>query len=75
MLSKIWSYVLLIIVVFLIIGILLQYYMALPVEPKELVCHKGKLLAQVKDEAFVYTRIRKFSCDYDKGMLIIEEQS
>jgi hypothetical protein len=44
-------------------------------EPESLVCHKGRLLAQVEGEGTVYTRMRGFTCDYEKGMLIIEEQS
>lgn len=75
MVSKIMSYLVLIIMIILIIGIVLQYYVSLPKEPQKLVCHKGRLLAQVEGEGTVYTRIKKFSCDYEKGMLIIEEQS
>ena len=75
MVSKIMSYLVLIIMIILIIGIVLQYYVSLPQEPQKLVCHKGRLLAQVEGEGTVYTRIKKFSCEYDKGMLIIEEQS
>jgi nitric oxide reductase large subunit len=75
MVSKILSYLLAIIVLFLIIGIGIQYYITLPTEPERLVCHKGRLLAQVEGEGTVYTRIKKFSCEFDKGMLIIEEQS
>ena len=63
------------VMIFLIVGISVQYYITMPIEPESLVCHKGKLLAQVEGEGTVYTRIKKFSCDYEKGMLIIEEQS
>jgi len=75
MVSKILSYFVLVIMILLIIGIVLQYYVSLPQEPQKLVCHKGRLLAQVEGEGTVYTRIKKFSCEYDKSMLIIEEQS
>jgi len=75
MVSKILSYFVLVIMILLIIGIVLQYYVSLPQEPQKLVCHKGRLLAQVEGEGAVYTRIKKFSCEYDKSMLIIEEQS
>jgi len=75
MVSKIMSYFVLIVMIFLIIGIVLQYYVSLPQEPQKLVCHKGRLLAQVEGEGTVYTRIKRFSCEYDKSMLIIEEQS
>ena len=75
MVSKIFSFVVLLLILFLVIGIGIQYYITQPIEPDSLVCHKGKLLAQVEGEGAVYTRIKKFSCDYEKGMLIIEEQS
>jgi len=74
MVSKILSFFVLLIVLFLLVGIGIQYYITQPTEPDSLVCHKGKLLAQVEGEGTVYTRIKKFSCDYEKGMLIIEEQ-
>jgi hypothetical protein len=75
MVSKILSFFVLLIILFLLVGIGIQYYIIQPTEPDSLVCHKGKLLAQVEGEGTVYTRIKKFSCDYEKGMLIIEEQS
>jgi len=53
----------------------MQYYISQPLEHSQLVCHKGRLLAQVAGEGTVYTRVKKFSCDYEKGMLIIEEKS
>lgn len=73
--KKILGIVVLFIMMVLCVGIVLQYYVTLPKEPQKLVCHKGKLLAQVEGEGTVYTRIQKFSCDYEKGMLIIEEKS
>lgn len=73
--NKILNYLLLIIILFLIIGIVLQYYVSLPKKPQSLICHKGKLLSQVGDEGTVYTKIKGFSCEFEKGMLILEEQS
>lgn len=74
MLSKIIKFAVPIIMLCLIIGIVLQYYISMKLEPQTLVCHKGKLLAKIDNEEAVYTRMKKLSCDYEKGMLIIEEQ-
>lgn len=72
--NKLLKYFTFIVVLFLIIVILLQYYVSRPTEPQRLVCHKGKLLVQVEGEGTVYVRIKRFSCDNEKGMLILEEQ-
>lgn len=74
MLSKCIKYLVAFIMVFLVFGIALHYYISYPQEPEELVCHKGRLLAQVSPGT-VYTKVKGMSCDYEKGMLIIEEQS
>ena len=74
MVSKILSYLVFTIMIFLIIGISLQYYASLPQEPQRLMCHKNRLLALVDGEGTVYTRIKNITCEYEKGMLIIEEQ-
>ena len=75
MLRKILIYMVGFIMLFLVVGICMQYYISQPLEHSQLVCHKGRLLAQVAGEGTVYTRIKEFSCDYEKGMLIIEEKS
>jgi hypothetical protein len=75
MLMKIMKFVVPCVMLLLIIGISLQYYVTMKLEPDALVCHKGKLLSQVNVEGKVYTKVKDFSCDYEKGMLIIEEQS
>ena len=75
MVSKILSYFLTFVVIFLIIGIAVQYYISQPKKPQSLICHKGKLLSQVGDEGTVYTRIKGLSCEFEKDILIIEEQS
>lgn len=75
MVSKILKYLIPLVMIFLIIGIVLQYMASIPIEPQSLVCHKGRLLAQVGDEGTVYTRVKQFTCDYERGMLIIEERS
>jgi len=74
MLKKIMNYLIIVFVFLLIIGISLQYYMAQSKGPERLVCHKGKLLVQVEDDETVYVRIKRFTCDSEKGMLILEEQ-
>jgi hypothetical protein len=75
MLSKIWSYLVASIILLLIIGIGLQYYVSKPIKSKELICHKNRLLHKIDDDESVYVKIKKISCEFDKGMIIIEEQS
>lgn len=75
MVSKIWSYFMALVILFLLIGIGLQYYISKPIESKELICHKGKLLHKLDGGEDVYVKIKRISCEFEKGMLIIEEQS
>jgi len=75
MLSKIWSYLVASIILLLIIGIGLQYYVSKPIKSKELICHKNRLLHKIDDDESVYVKIKNISCEFDKGMIIIEEQS
>ena len=75
MLSKIWSYLVASIILLLIIGIGLQYYVSKPIKSKELICHKNRLLHKIDDDESVYVKIKGISCEFEKGMLIIEEQS
>jgi hypothetical protein len=75
MLKKIMNYLVLCVMLILIIGISFQYYISTDKEPELLVCHKNRLLSRVGDFEAVYTRIKGLSCEYDKGMLIIEERS
>jgi len=63
------------IILLLIIGIGLQYYISKPIAPKDLVCHKGKLLHKLDVDENVYLKVKGISCEFEKGMLIIEEQS
>jgi hypothetical protein len=60
--------------ILLIIGISLRYYASQPQEPKRLMCHKNRLLALLDGEGAVYTRIKNITCEYNNGMLVIEEQ-
>ena len=74
MLSKIMSYVVGFTMLLLIIGIGLQYYISQPIETKEIMCHKGRLIHRIGDDGTVYLKIRDVSCVFEKGMIIIEEQ-
>ena len=64
-----------IIMILLIIGIVLQYYVSINIQPESMICHKGKLLMQLQEGESVYTKAKGVSCEFEKGMLIIEEQS
>ena len=64
-----------IIMILLIIGIVLQYYVSINLQPESMICHKGKLLMQLQEGESVYTKAKGVSCEFEKGMLIIEEQS
>ena len=75
MLSKIWSYFVALVILLLIVGIALQYYISKPIETKELICHKNRLLHKIDDGESVYIRIKGIFCEFEKGMIIIEEQS
>ena len=61
--------------IILIIGIVLQYYVSINIEPESIICHKGKLLLQLEEGEAIYTRAKGVTCDFEKGMLIVEEQS
>ena len=74
MVSKIMSYIVGCIILLLIIGIGLQYYISEPNETKEVMCHKGKLIHRLGDDGSVYLQVRGVSCVFEKGMIIIEEQ-
>jgi len=74
MLSKIWSYFMALIILLLLIGIGLHYYVSEPIESKEVLCHKGKLIHRLGDDGTVYIKVKGVSCVFEKGMIIIEEQ-
>jgi len=75
MISKIMRYLIPIIMILLVIGIVLQYYISINIEPESIICHKGKLLLQLEEGEAIYTRAKGVTCDFEKGMLIVEEQS
>jgi hypothetical protein len=61
------------IILLLIIGIGLHYYVSQPIESKEVLCHKGKLIHRLGDNGTVYLKIKGVSCVFENGMIIIEE--
>ena len=63
------------IILLLIIGIGLHYYVSQPIESKEVLCHKGKLIHRIGDDGSVYLKIKGVSCVFEKGIIIIEEKS
>lgn len=73
MISKIMRYLIPMIMIVLVIGIVLQYYVSMNLEPEHMICHKGKLLMQLQEGEAVYTRAQGVVCEFEKGMLIIEE--
>ena len=73
MVSKIMRYLIPMIMILLIIGIVLQYYVSINIEPENMICHKGKLLMQLQEGEAIYTRATGVVCEFEKGMLIIEE--
>jgi len=74
MVSKIMRYLIPMIMILLIIGIVLQYYVSINIQPDNMVCHKGKLLMQLQEGEAIYTRAKGVVCEFEKGMLIVEEQ-
>ena len=73
MISKIMRYLIPMIMILIIIGIVLQYYVSMNLEPEQVICHKGKLLMQLQEGEAIYTRAKGVVCEFEKGMLIIEE--
>jgi hypothetical protein len=61
------------IILLLIIGIGLHYYVSQPIESKEVLCHKGKLIHRLGDNETVYLKVKGVSCVFENGMIIIEE--
>jgi hypothetical protein len=51
------------------------YYINIEQEPEEMICYKGKLLLQLEESGAIYTRAKGVTCEYENGILIIEEQS
>lgn len=72
--KKILTWMIIIFSIVLVCGIVLNYYIQKQ-EPEEVVCYKGKLLIQMEEGTAIYTRVKGLSCEYEKGRLIIEEQS
>jgi len=75
MIKKFLKYCLFIFVILLFIGIGLQFYISQPIETKEVMCHKGRLIHRIGDAGSVYLKVKGVSCVFEKGIIIIEEQS
>jgi len=60
---------------FLMFGIFIQHHVSKPNPPKKLLCNEGYLLSQVDGKGSVYIRVGGLSCNYDKGALVISDQS
>jgi len=74
MLMKMMKILLPCVMLVLVIGISLHYYV-LNKELSDIICHKNKLLIQIEEGTPIYTRAKGVTCEFEKGMLIIEEQS
>ena len=74
MLKKIMMWICSVIII-LLISVYSIYYINIEAEPEQMICHKGKLLLQLQEGVAIYTRAKGVTCEFEKGMLIIEEQS
>ena len=74
MLRKTMRYLIGLAILLLAICIGLYYYVSQPIESKEVLCHKGNLIHRLGDDGTVYMKVKGVSCEFDKGMIIIEEQ-
>ena len=63
------------IVCILLIMVYSIYYINIEQETEEMICYKGKLLLQLEEGEAIYTRAKGVTCEYENGILIIEEQS
>jgi len=62
-------------IVLLCIGSSCYYYINQPIDSKEIMCYKGKLIHRIGDDGTVYVKVKNVSCEVDRGMIIIEEKS
>jgi len=74
MIRKTMRYLIGLAILLLAICIGLYYYVSQPLDSKELICFKGRLLHKIDDDENVYVKIKGISCEFEKGMIIIEEQ-
>ena len=74
MVRKTMRYLIVLAILLLAICIALYYYVSQPTESKEVLCHKGNLIHRLGDDGTVYMKVKGVSCEFDKGMIIIEEQ-
>lgn len=71
MIQKILKYLVPAIIIFLLFGVTTQYYISMKLAPEDLICHKGKLLAQLESETPVYTKIKDIECEVIGGRMVL----
>lgn len=71
MIQKILKIIVPLIFILISIGIGLQYYITTKLAPEDLICHKGKLLAQLSDNEPIYTRVKDIHCEIIAGRLVL----
>ena len=74
MLKKIMSFLFFMFVMILVIGVTLQYYITIGFKPEDMKCFNGKLGQLISKDNNAYVRVKGLTCEYDDGMLIIEEK-
>lgn len=63
--------VVLFIFLILITGISINAYIAMKITPKDLICHKGKLLMQIDPDRAIYTQEKGVVCEVLDDNLVI----
>jgi len=74
MLSKCIKIFVLCLFIFLAFGIYVHYDLIKEQPKPQYMCHKGKLIHKLDDGETVYLKVKNVSCEFEKGMIIIEEQ-
>ena len=46
-------------------------YITMKITPKDLICHKGKLLMQINPDRAIYTQAKEVVCEVLDGNLVI----
>ena len=68
------SYVFVMFVMILVIGVTLQYYITIGFKPEDMKCFKGKLGQLISKDNNAYVRVKGLTCEYDDGMLKNEKK-
>jgi len=64
-----------IIIMLLFLCLFVNFYVNKQEDLKYLMCHKGRVLHKIDVGETVYLKIKGISCEFEKGMIIIEDQS